>query len=122
MTGLAPTHRIFKRHSTSPAASRRSASEPPRVTLVPAPSARNDPGLTPGAAASDQTQSHDSPARRRRMGREARNPSQILDLRPAPYRGEPIRGRRQQVLEPDRILPDLTVGNMRREKNRNGRP
>ena len=76
MTGLAPTHRIFKRHSTSPAASRRSASEPPRVTLVPAPSARNDPGLTPGAAASVQTQSHDSPARRRRMGRAARNASQ----------------------------------------------
>ena len=43
LTGLAPTHRIVKRHSTSPAVSRKSASEPPRVTLVPAAGAATIP-------------------------------------------------------------------------------
>src|SRR5207248_11330391 len=47
---------------------------------------------------------------------------EFLDLRPAPCGGEPFRCRRQQVFKPDRILPDLTAGNMRREINRNGRP
>src|SRR5260370_41214442 len=47
---------------------------------------------------------------------------EILDLGPAPYAGELFRRRRQQVFEPDRILPDLTAGDMRREINRNGRP
>ncbi len=47
---------------------------------------------------------------------------EILDLRSAPSRGEPFRRSRQQVLEPDRILPDLTAGDMRREIERDGRP
>src|SRR5260370_19838479 len=47
---------------------------------------------------------------------------EILDLGPAPCRGEPFRCGRQQVFEPDRILPDLPAGNMRREINRNRRP